>query len=218
MALPAQPQGVRMDPRVLSAMARVPRHRFVPPAYASMAYADRALPIGWGQSISQPYIVAVMTSLLELQPGDRVLEVGTGSGYQAAVLAELTPHVYTVELIPELAQAAAERLRALGYATIRCRQGDGYGGWPEQAPFDAIVVTAAPERVPHALLDQLKEGGRMVIPIGAAQEGQVLWRIRRLPERVEMENILPVVFVPMLHRPPSGGDQPPMPTHSSPSS
>lgn len=203
-----------IDPRVLAAMARVPRHRFVPAAYQAVAYADRALPIGWGQSISQPYVVALMTSLLQLEYGQRVLEVGTGSGYQAAVLAELTPHVYTVELIPELAMAAQARLRRLGYDRVRVRVGDGRLGWPEEAPFDAIVVTAAPHQIPPALLEQLRPGGRMVIPLGP-QQGQSLWRIVRRPDgAVEMENVLPVLFVPLV----GPEAQPPEPTHSSPSS
>lgn len=203
-----------IDPRVLAAMARVPRHRFVPAAYQAVAYADRALPIGWGQSISQPFIVALMTSLLRLEHGHRVLEVGTGSGYQAAVLAELTPHVFSVELVPELAAAAAARLRQLGYDRVRIRVGDGWKGWPEEAPFDAMVVTAAPERIPPALVQQLKPGGRMVIPVGP-QQGQVLWRVVRRPDGgIEMENILPVLFVPLVGAEP----QAPSPTHSSPSS
>lgn len=188
-----------LDPRVLAAMERVPRHRFVPPAYASMACEERALPIGWGQSISQPRVVALMTSLLELRAGDRVLEVGTGSGYQAAVLAELGCHVFSVELIPELAHQAGDRLRQFGYDAIRLRVGDGSEGWPDEAPFDAIVVTAAPEDVPPALVEQLREGGRMVIPIGGPGQPQVLRRIRRHGGRIEMEDVLPVIFVPMVH-------------------
>ncbi|MEW6047684.1 MAG: protein-L-isoaspartate(D-aspartate) O-methyltransferase [Bacillota bacterium] len=195
---PAALQSEHLDPRVLAAMARVPRHRFVPAAYQAVAYADRALPIGWGQSISQPYIVALMTTLLALKPGDRVLEVGTGSGYQAAVLAALTPYVYSIDVIPELALSAAERLRRLGYSSVQIRVGDGYLGWPEQAPFDAIVVTAAPDHVPPPLLDQLKVGGRLVVPVGPRREGQVLWLVRKLEDRVEMDNILPVLFVPLV--------------------
>ena len=155
------------DPRVLIAMGTVPRHRFVPGALASQAYGDYPLPIGGGQTISQPYIVALMTQWAEVAPGDKVLEVGTGSGYQAAVLAELTEKVFSIEIRPELARRASALLKEMGYGRVQVRSGDGYRGWPEEAPFDAILVTAAAPRVPPALAAQLKEGGRLVIPLGA---------------------------------------------------
>lgn len=193
-------RGVK-DPEVLAAMATVPRHEFVPPGEADQAYADHPLPIGFGQTISQPYIVALMTELLDVQPGDRVLEIGTGSGYQAAVLAEITDRVYTVEIIPELATAAAERLERLGYGAIAVRSGDGYFGWPENAPFDEIIVTAAPDHVPPPLLRQLAEGGRLVIPVGPPGGYQTLWRITKRDGEVVSENITGVLFVPLV-RPP----------------
>ena len=156
------------SPGVLEAMRKVPRHRFVPKEYLDQAYEDHPLPIGYGQTISQPYIVAWMTELLDLQPGEKVLEIGTGSGYQAAVLAELEDiEVYSIEIVPELAESAMQRLKDLGYAGIRLKQGDGYYGWPEYAPFDAIIVTAAPDHLPSPLVKQLEQGGRIVIPIGS---------------------------------------------------
>jgi protein-L-isoaspartate(D-aspartate) O-methyltransferase len=191
------------DPRVLAAMGRVPRHLFVPPALASQAYGDHPLPIGSGQTISQPYIVALMTQWAEVHPGDKVLEVGTGSGYQAAVLAELTKQVFTIELLPELARRAAERLKELGYGRVHVRCGDGYQGWSEAAPFDAILVTAAAPRVPQALAAQLKEGGRLVIPLGAPGGAQTLVRFRRVKGKLVEETSLPVRFVPLVH-PPAG--------------
>ncbi len=187
-------RGVR-DGRVLAAMAGVPRHLFVPEALRERAYEDGPLPIGGGQTISQPYIVAFMTEAARPGPGDRVLEVGTGSGYQAAVLASIVAHVYTIEIRPELAQEARARLAALGYRNVTVRVGDGHAGWPEEAPFDAIVVTAAPEVVPPALVGQLASGGRLVIPIGS--EDQQLVRLTRTAEGVERETLLPVRFVPM---------------------
>jgi protein-L-isoaspartate(D-aspartate) O-methyltransferase len=186
------------DPRVLAALSRVPRHLFVPPDLASSAYGDHPLPIGQGQTISQPYIVALMSQWAEVQPGEKVLEVGTGSGYQAAVLAELTDRVFSIEIIPELAQTAAARLAALGYAQIRVKAGDGYLGWPEEAPFDAILVTAAAPAVPAALAAQLKEGGRLVIPLGAAYGYQTLVRLRKLKGELKEEEQLPVRFVPLI--------------------
>ena len=189
------------DPRVLSAMGQVPRQRFVPAALGSRAYEDHPLPIGAGQTISQPYIVALMTQWAEVQPGDRVLEVGTGSGYQAAVLAELTDWVFTVELLPELAHQAAVRLTELGYGHVRVRSGDGYLGWPEAAPFDAILVTAATPRVPQALEAQLKEGGRLVIPLEDPYGGQTLVRFRKVQGKLRDEASLPVRFVPLVHPP-----------------
>ncbi len=190
------------DPRVLIAMGTVPRHRFVPGALASQAYGDYPLPIGAGQTISQPYIVALMSQWAEVHPGDKVLEVGTGSGYQAAVLAELTDKVFSIELRPALARQAAARLKDLGYARVRVRCGDGYLGWPAEAPFDAILVTAAAPRVPPALEAQLKEGGRLVIPLGAPYGGQTLVRWRKVHGKLVEEASLPVRFVPLV-RPPA---------------
>ena len=158
-------RGVK-DQRVLEVMRRIPRHEFVPSHSQSRAYDDGAMPIGEGQTISQPYIVAVMTELLRLDGDERVLEIGTGSGYQAAVLAELVDHVYTIEIVAALAKEAHDRLERLGYTNISTRLGDGYRGWPEEAPFDAVIVTAAPDHIPQPLVDQLKLGGRMVIPVG----------------------------------------------------
>jgi protein-L-isoaspartate(D-aspartate) O-methyltransferase len=189
------------DPRVLVAMGTVPRHRFVPEAMASRAYGDYPLPIGEDQTISQPYIVALMTQWAEVAPGDRVLEVGTGSGYQAAVLAELTDQVYSVEIRPELARQAAARLKDLGYGRVRVRSGDGYRGWPEAAPFDAILVTAAAPRVPPALAAQLKEGGRLVIPLGPAGGVQTLVRWRKVQGKLVEEASLAVRFVPLVRSP-----------------
>jgi protein-L-isoaspartate(D-aspartate) O-methyltransferase len=188
------------DPRVLIAMGTVPRHLFVPKALASEAYADHSLPIRSGQTISQPYIVALMTQWAEVHPGDRVLEVGTGSGYQAAVLAELTDRVFTIELLPELARQAATRLKDLGYGRVRVKSGDGYQGWPEAAPFDAILVTAAAPRVPQALEAQLKEGGRLVIPL-KDPGGQTLVRFREVKGTLRPEAFLPVRFVPLVQPP-----------------
>lgn len=162
------------DEKVLAAMRNVPRHRFVPARSTRVAYADQPLPIGQGQTISQPYVVAYMTELLEVEPGDRVLEIGTGSGYQAAVLSELTPYVFTIEIIEELTKQAEERLKELGYKTIEVKQGDGYYGWEEHAPFDGVIVTAAAGHVPPPLVAQLKPGGKMVIPVGGVYETQQL--------------------------------------------
>lgn len=185
--------GIR-DPRVLGAMGRVPRHRFVPPAAVPAAYDDTPLPIGFGQTISQPYIVAFMTQAARVAPGDAVLEIGTGSGYQAAVLAELAGAVYSVEIVPRLAARARATLAALGYANVHLRAGDGYRGWPEHAPYDAIVVTAAPDHVPPALLAQLAPGGRLVIPVGAGE--QELLVISRDARGVTTRRTIPVRFVP----------------------
>ncbi len=183
---------------VLRAMQTVPRHRFVPPDYVGQAYDDRALPIGYGQTISQPYIVALMTELLNLQEGDRVLEVGTGSGYQAAVLAELGfVEVYTIEIIPELAASAEARLQELGYTDIHIMQGDGYYGWPEHAPFDAIIVTAAPDHLPQPLFEQLAEGGRLVIPIGPPGWYQTLWLFVKENGEKKAYNMGECIFVPL---------------------
>jgi len=182
---------------VLEALRKVPRHLFVPQQFESQAYADEPLPIGHGQSISQPYVVAFMSKELELKPEDKVLEIGTGSGYQAAVLAELAKEVYSIEIVEPLAREARERLERLGYTNVRVRVGDGYRGWPEAAPFDAIIVTAAPDHVPPVLLDQLREGGRMVLPLGRGYE-QDLVKVRRTGKGLQQEVLLPVRFVPMV--------------------
>ncbi len=189
------------DPRVLQALRTVPRHDFVPPEYASEAYQDHPVPIGSGQTISQPYIVALMTELARPQKDDRVLEVGTGSGYQAAVLAVLVKQVFTIELIEELATSARQRLRRMGYKNVEVRQGDGYAGWPEQAPFDKIIVTAAPDRVPPALVEQLKPGGRMVVPVGPRFDQELLVVEKDEKGRVKTRSIIPVSFVPMVKPP-----------------
>jgi len=185
------------DPLVLAAMEKVPRHEFVPQEYLRQAYADHPLPIGYGQTISQPYIVALMTELLKLKPGDRVLEIGTGSGYQAAVLAEITDQVYTVEIIKELAESAASRLRRLGYTQVKVKHADGYYGWEEHAPYDAIIVTCAPDHIPQPLVRQLKDGGRLVIPVGPPGGYQTLWQIEKKGDKIVSRNITGVFFVPM---------------------
>ena len=186
------------DAAVLRAMAVVPRHRFVSPALAPGAYRDRALPIEEGQTISQPYIVALMTQLLELSGTERVLEVGTGSGYQAAVLAELVRQVYTIEILPGLAARAAARLKALGYSQVTVRAGDGYQGWPEAAPFHAIVVTAGATHIPEPLVTQLAEGGRLVIPVGESSGTQELIQGRKTGGRLVTRVVIPVRFVPLV--------------------
>ena len=184
--------------RVMQAMATVPRHRFVPASYGLLAYANRPLPIGHGQTISQPYIVALMTDLLDAKPEDSVLEVGTGSGYQAAVLAELVRRVYSIEIIEPVGKDAAALLQQLGYNNIETRIGDGYHGWPEHAPFDAIIVTAAAAEVPPALVAQLKPGGRMVIPLGSAYDVQFLHvMVKRTDGSIATQRSLPVRFVPL---------------------
>jgi protein-L-isoaspartate(D-aspartate) O-methyltransferase len=188
-------RGVR-DPAVLSALRAVPRHEFAPPEYLDLAYADRPLPIGLGQTISQPYIVAYMTAALEPGPDDRVLEIGSGSGYQAAVLAEIVARVVTLEISPVLARRAARMLRQLGYRNVTVIVADGRHGLPRAAPFDAILLAAAPARVPRALIDQLAEGGRMIGPVGGESD-QVLRRWRRRGSAVEVEDLMPVRFVPM---------------------
>jgi len=188
-------EGIR-NARVLAAMRSVPRHLFVPDAYRELSYADHPLPIGLGQTISQPYIVASMTELLDAGPRDRVLEIGTGSGYQAAVLSGLVAEIYTIELEPELARTAAERLRRLGYRNIIAKQGDGYLGWPDKAPFDRIIVTAAPPELPTTLVDQLKPGGKLVVPVGTTDQWlQVIEKTRE--GRINKRTVLPVRFVPM---------------------
>ena len=185
------------DERVLEAMRKVPRHEFVPKEYLKQAYADHPLPIGYGQTISQPYIVALMTQLLELKEGDKVLEIGTGSGYQAAILAELTDEVYTVEIIEELASQAKERLKRLGYVNVHVKHADGYYGWKEHSPYDAIIVTCAPDHIPQPLVDQLADGGRLVIPVGPPGAYQVLWKITRKGDDIISRRITGVSFVPL---------------------
>jgi len=186
------------DARVLWAMGKVSRHRFVRPMLAREAYADRALPIDEGQTISQPYIVALMTQLVELKGPERVLEVGTGSGYQAAILAELVKQVYTIEILPGLAASAALRLKALGYTNVEVRAGDGYQGWPDRAPFDAIIVTAGASHIPQPLVAQLKEGGRLVIPVDVPGGHQELLLGRKEGGRLITKSIAPVRFVPLI--------------------
>ncbi len=184
------------SPEVLRAMGKVPRHRFVPIAHLSEAYADHPLPIGHGQTISQPYIVAFMTEQLDPKPTDRVLEIGAGSGYQAAVLAELVAEVYTIEIVEPLAERARTTLAELGYTNVHVRAGDGYAGWPEAAPFDKVIVTCAPERVPAPLVEQLKDGGRLIVPVGPLFS-QELFLLEKRGTSVEQKAILPVRFVPM---------------------
>jgi len=183
------------DARVLAAMERVPRHLFVPPELRAQAYDDYPLPIGDEQTISQPYIVALMTSLLELRGGERVLEIGTGSGYQAAVLAEIAGEVYTIEILGSLAERSRATLAELGYRNVEVRHGDGWAGWPEKAPFDGILVTAASPRVPQPLLEQLKVGGRLVVPVGRFFQDLLVYT--RTAEGYEKRNVIPVRFVPL---------------------
>ena len=186
-----------VEPSVLAAMSKVPRHEFVPERLRRVAYDDSPLPIGYGQTISQPYIVARMTELLCIQPGAKVLEIGTGSGYQAAILGELTTNVWTIEIIEPLAKSAADRLKRLGYEKLQVKFGDGYFGWAEHAPFDAIIVTAAADHVPPPLVEQLKPGGRMVIPLGSPFTQQWLVLVQKEAEgRIRTQNVLPVAFVP----------------------
>ena len=186
------------DSRVLTIMTRVPRHLFVSKSFLSEAYADHPLPIGEGQTISQPYIVALMTQILGIHSGEKVLEVGTGSGYQAAVLAELTQNVYTMEIRPELAKEASKRLMNLGYTSVQVKRGDGYFGWPEAAPFDAIIITAAANHVPPPLLKQLKPGGRMILPLGSTTFFQTLTLITKQENgTTDVQHLTTVSFVPM---------------------
>ena len=191
-------RGVR-DPRVLSALARVPRERFIPEDRRAEAHADRPVAIGYGQTISQPYIVAYMTEALEVAPAHRVLEIGTGCGYQTAVLAELAAEVYSIELIEALAGRARRTLEELHYTNIHVRAGDGYAGWPEHAPFDRILGAAAAPETPQALVDQLADGGILVIPVGV--DDQHLRVLQKLGGRLELLSTLPVRFVPMIHKP-----------------
>jgi protein-L-isoaspartate(D-aspartate) O-methyltransferase len=183
--------------RVLSALRKVPREEFVPAEYRAQSYKDQPLPIGYDQTISQPFIVAFMTEELRPQQTDRVLEIGTGSGYQAAILAELVAEVYSIEIIEPLAKTAEATLQRLGYKNVHVKAGDGYKGWPEHAPFDSVIVTCAPEHVPQPLLDQLKEGGRMIIPVGA-KFAQELYLFEKKNGRLQQSAVLPVRFVPMV--------------------
>jgi protein-L-isoaspartate(D-aspartate) O-methyltransferase len=185
------------DPRVLEVMGRIPRHRFVDRRQAQQAYSDHPLPIGEGQTISQPYVVALMTEALRLKPTDRVLEIGTGSGYQAAVLASLVREVYSVEIRKELADSGRNRLAELGYRNVQVRYGDGYFGWQEAAPFDAIIVTAAANHIPPPLLKQLKEGGRLILPLGSTTFSQTLTLVTRQGAKLKVEQLGAVSFVPM---------------------
>jgi protein-L-isoaspartate(D-aspartate) O-methyltransferase len=186
------------DKRVLEAMRRVPRHRFVAAGDEPHAYEDRPLPINAGQTISQPYIVALMTQLAEVEAGDRVLDIGTGSGYQAAVLAEMGADVASIEIVPELAESAAKRLKALEYENVEVRAGDGYRGWPERAPFDAIILAAAAPKIPEPLIEQLAPGGKLIIPVGPDGGLQQLLVITKNPDgTTRRETIAPVAFVPM---------------------
>lgn len=187
------------DPRVMSALRAVPRHAFVPASQQRYAYANGPLPIGYGQTISQPYIVGLMTDLLRPEPGDRILEIGTGSGYQTAVLARLVRQVYSLEVVPELALSAAERLARLGYENVTCREGDGHLGWPEQAPFDGIIVTAAARAIPRALVEQLGPAARLVIPVGPPYGYQELKLVEKdLAGAISERAVLGVAFVPLV--------------------
>jgi protein-L-isoaspartate(D-aspartate) O-methyltransferase len=187
----------KIDPAVLRVMGTVPRHEFVPEEMRRLAYEDMPVPIGYGQTISQPFIVALMTDLLDLKPGASVLEIGTGSGYQAAVLSPLAERVFTIEIVPELGASARAVLQRLGYSNVETRVADGYYGWPEAAPFDGIVVTAAASQIPPPLIEQLKPGGRMVIPIGGAFAAQHLMLVEKLPDGgITTRQLLPVAFVP----------------------
>jgi len=189
------PRGIK-DQRVLAAMAKVPREEFVPPESRAASYEDGPLPLGYAQTISQPYIVAFMTEQLRLKPSDRVLEIGTGSGYQAAILAELVSEVYSIEIVAPLAKNAEATLQRLGYKNVHLRIGDGYGGWPEVGPFDAVIVTCAPDKVPQPLVDQLNDAGRMVIPVGA-RFAQQLYLLEKKNGQLKQSATLPVRFVPM---------------------
>ena len=187
------------DPRVLSAMMAVPRHRFVQPRDVDIAYGDHPIDIGFSQTISQPYIVAYMTEALALQPSDKVLEIGTGSGYQAAILGQLVRDVMTIEIVPELAERSKALLADLGYKNVTVRAGDGYLGWPERAPFDAVIVTAAPDHVPQPLVDQLAVGGRLVIPVGRGDQDLIIYT--KSADGLREESRLPVRFVPLTRKP-----------------
>jgi protein-L-isoaspartate(D-aspartate) O-methyltransferase len=191
-------RGVK-DPRVLATMRATPRHLFVPAELRGQAYEDHPLPIGHGQTISQPYIVAAMTELLDIRPESKVLEIGTGSGYQTAVAARLASHVYSIEIVPELARSSAALLAKLGILNVTVRHGDGYKGWPEEAPFDRIIVTAAPPEIPKALVEQLRPGGKMVIPVGKSALDQELLVVEKLADgTIRRRSVFPVRFVPMV--------------------
>jgi protein-L-isoaspartate(D-aspartate) O-methyltransferase len=185
------------DPKILEIMGRVPRHLFVDASRQRDAYADHPLPIGEGQTISQPYIVALMTQILQIKPGEKVLEIGTGSGYQAAILAELTDQVFSIEIHEKLTQIASRRLQALGYKQVRLKQGDGYLGWPESAPFDAIIITCAVDPIPPPLIRQLNEGGRLIVPLGRAPHIQTLVLVTKKGGQTDMQRLFGVAFVPM---------------------
>ena len=190
-----QRRGV-VDDLTLNAMRVVERHKFVPDSEKKRAYSDRALPIGYDQTISQPYIVALMTEALALKPGQKVLEIGTGSGYQAAVLSQIVDSVYTIEIVEELGLSAMQKLISLGYLNVQVKIGDGYEGWPRYAPYDGIVVTAAPDFIPPPLIDQLKDGGRMIIPVGPVHAVQSLLLVTKNDGKIEKEELIPVRFVP----------------------
>ena len=192
--------GIIKNRLVLEAMATVPRHEFVPESLRKFAYWDEPLPIGYGQTISQPFIVAFMTEQLTPKPTDRVLEIGTGSGYQAAILSRLVAEVYTIEIIEPLAKQAEADLRRLGFLNVKVLAGDGYKGWPEYAPFDSVIVTCAPDHIPQALIDQLQDDGRMIIPVGALGD-QKLYLLRKHGAKIEQQAVLPVFFVPMTRKP-----------------
>jgi protein-L-isoaspartate(D-aspartate) O-methyltransferase len=185
------------DEKVLKAFEKVERHKFVPEEYKDNAYEDRPLPIGWGQTISQPYIVAFMTDILELTPEDRILEIGTGSGYQAAILAQLCDSVFTIEIVEPLGKRAKETLKSVGYDNVYVKIGDGFKGWPEKSPFDAIIVTCAPEDIPEPLQNQLAEGGRMIIPVGDYGRQEMIL-MRKIKGKIKKEAVLDVAFVPMV--------------------
>jgi len=190
-------RGIKSE-AVLKAMQTVPRHLFVPYNMREYAYTDRPLQIGFEQTISQPYIVAYMTEALNIKPGDKVLEIGTGSGYQAAVLSAIGAEVFSIEIIPKLAEMAQENLRNNGYTNVRVKCGNGYNGWPEEAPFDAIIITAAPETIPQTLIDQLKTGGTMILPVGPVHSIQTLKKVVKKPHGIKQTTLLPVRFVPMI--------------------
>jgi protein-L-isoaspartate(D-aspartate) O-methyltransferase len=184
------------DPATLAALRTVPRHEFLPMRLRSEAYADYPLPIGHGQTISQPFIVAFMTEAIRPRPGERILEIGAGSGYQAAILAQMGAQVYTIEIVEPLAEMARQTLERLGYKNARVKSGDGFRGWPEHAPFDAIIVTCAPDKIPAPLIEQLRDGGRMIIPVGSGMN-QELVLLRKTGDKIEKQSVLPVRFVPM---------------------
>ena len=184
------------DPATLAALRTVPRHEFLPMRLRSEAYADYPLPIGHGQTISQPFIVAFMTEAIRPQPGERILEIGAGSGYQAAILAQMGAEVYTIEIVEPLAEMARQTLERLGYKNAHVKHGDGFRGWPEHAPFDAIIVTCAPDKIPAPLVEQLRDGGRMIIPVGSGMN-QELVLLRKKGDKIEKQSVLPVRYVPM---------------------